>query len=247
MKRFVALDIMREVNYSSIKMRSRQLPLPLTARNCWGGARRGAGRKRASGGRASVPHRARPPLDARHPALVTLRACPGVTWLRSRPAHAALVAALSRASRDDFRVVHYSVQTNHVHLIVEAEGKDALARGMRGLAIRCALAVNRTLARRGALWAERYHASALRTPRMVRNALVYVLANARKHLRVVAGIDPRSSARWFDGFRDAMPRRDAAPPTRPARTWLLRFGWRRRGLLSVDEGPAPDARDLRAR
>ncbi len=136
-------------------------------------------------------------------------------------------------------MVQYSVQRDHLHLIVEADDKKALSRGMRGLAIRCALAVNLALRRRGALWADRYHASALRTPRMVRNALVYVLANAAKHLRAVAGLDPCSSAPWFDGFRDAI-----APPargglvTRPPRTWLLRVGWRRHGLLSRNEVPA---------
>ncbi len=110
-------------------------------------------------------------------------------------------------SRDDFRVVRHSVQRDHLHLIVEADDKKALSRGMRGLAIRCALAVNRALGRRGALWGDRYHASALRTPRMVRNALVYVLANAARHLRAVAGLDPCSSAPWFDGFHDAVATR----------------------------------------
>ncbi len=138
-------------------------------------------------------------------------------------------------------MVQYSVQRDHLHLIVEADDKKALSRGMRGLAIRCARAVNRALGRRGALWADRYHARALSTPRMVRNALVYVLANAAKHLRAVAGLDPCSSAPWFDGFREAEacpPTLRGVPPTRPPRTWLLRVGWRRYGLLSRDEVPA---------
>lgn len=171
--------------------------------------------------------------------MITLRAGSGVDWLRTPRAYRALESALRSSSRETFRVVHFSVQTDHLHLIVEADSADDLSRGMRGLAIRCALAVNRATGRRGALWGDRYHASALRTPRMVRNALVYVLANARKHLRVRGGIDPCSSARWFEGFRDF----DGAinPPCEPttwaARSWLLRTGWRRYGLLSVDDGP----------
>jgi hypothetical protein len=95
---------------------------------------------------------------------------------------------------------------------------------MRGLAIRCALAVNRAVGRHGALWGDRYHARALHTPRMVKNALIYVLANASKHRRAVAGVDPCSSARWFDGFaRAPVPPRDE-PPTKPPRTWPLRIG-----------------------
>ncbi|MEW6272614.1 MAG: transposase [Thermodesulfobacteriota bacterium] len=181
--------------------------------------------------------------------LVTLRARDGVGWLRTRLAYGALEAALAASSRNDFRVAEFSVQTSHLHLVVEADGRAALTRDMRGLAIRCARAVNRALGRCGALWGERYHARALSTPRAVRTGLLYVIANARKHGRVRAGIDPCSSARWFDGFR--WPRGGASPDaglapgeraTRSPRTWLLRVGWRRHGLLSPDEGPAPPAR-----
>ena len=83
-----------------------------------------------------------------------------------------------------FGSLHFSVQSNHVHLMVEARDKAHLSKGMRGLAIRVALAVNRALRRRGRVWSDRYHARALRTPREVRNGLVYVLANWKKHLRV---------------------------------------------------------------
>lgn len=226
-------------------MRPFQPLLPLVDRPRWGGARRGAGRKRAPGRRPSVAHRARPQHDSRHPALITLRARPGVDWLRTPVAYRALESALGAASRETFRVVHFSVQTDHVHLIVEAGSADASSRGLRGLAIRCALAVNRAMRREGALWGDRYHASALRTPRMVRNALVYVLANARKHLRVRGGLDPCSSARFFDGFRegaDGLASPIGEPPTRAARTWLLRVGWRRHGLLGRDEGPVAAGR-----
>ena len=138
--------------------------------------------------------------------------------------------------------MHFSVQRDHLHLIVEADDATALSRGMRALAIRCALGVNRALRRRGALWSDRYHALALATPRMVRNALVYVLANARKHLALAAGIDPCSSARWFDGFPESRPASHGDPPTRLPRTWLLRLGWRRHGLITRDEGPRPGRR-----
>lgn len=220
-------------------MRDAQRSLPLVERSRWGGSRRGAGMKRAPGRRPSVAHRARPQLDARHPALITLRAGAGVDWLRTPRAYRALEAALCRSSRETFRVVRFSAQTDHLHLIVESDSATDLSRGMRGLAIRCALAVNRAVGRRGPLWGDRYHASTLRTPRMVRNALVYVLANARKHLRVRQGLDPCSSARWFDGFRDvpAAVRPPCDSAVRAARTWLLRYGWRRYGLLSVEEGP----------
>jgi hypothetical protein len=69
-------------------------------------------------------------------------------------------------------VVHFSFQENHAHLIVEADDKSSLSRGLNGLSVRLARAYNRVLGRRGRLWAERFHARALRTPREMRRALV---------------------------------------------------------------------------
>jgi hypothetical protein len=144
-----------------------------------------------------------------------------------------------------FRVVEFSVQADHLHLIVEADNKDALSRGMRGLATRTARAVNRTLDRRGQVWADRFHSRPLCTPREVRNALVYVLMNFKKHFRhdgAASTIDSRSSAPWFDGFRGSAIRSvtDASNPAFVvrARTWLARIGWRLHGLIATDETPA---------
>jgi hypothetical protein len=96
--------------------------------------------------------------------------------------------------------------------------------------------VNRRLGRRGHVWHSRYHARLLRTPREVRNALVYVLNNWRKHGRTADGLDPRSSARWFDGWRNVVPA-VMGPAVRAARTWLMRIGWRKHGRIAVVESP----------
>jgi hypothetical protein len=137
------------------------------------------------------------------------------------------------------RVAHFSIQTNHLHLIIESTDAKALADGMRGLGVRLARAVNRVLGRRGPLAVDRYHAHPLRTPREVRHAIVYVLANARKHGTLTSGLDPLSSARWFDGYAAPAAPIDAnPPPTHPPRTWLLRVGWQRHGLIDPDETPA---------
>jgi putative transposase len=117
-----------------------------------------------------------------------------------------------------------------------------LSRGLRGLVIRLARAVNRGLGVRGPAWGDRYHARALKAPRAVRNAIVYVLVNARKHgLRLASGVDPFSSAPWFSGFAFARDLPLVSSPAIPAQTWLATVGWRRRGLLRLDERPrAPD-------
>jgi putative transposase len=146
-----------------------------------------------------------------------------------------------REALDGFRVVEFSIQHDHLHLIVEAMSRKAMARGMKGLTCRIAKAVNRALERAGAVFADRYHVRALATPTEVRHALRYVLQNAGKHdahhpapdveTCTVDGIDPCSSARWFTGWRTPPPAPDTAPPVSPPRTWLLREGWRRLGLL----------------
>ena len=160
----------------------------------WGGKRKGAGRKRRSE-RPSVPHDARPELAARHPVHVTLRLARGLPSLRVGRSYRVLEGAM-RAGRERFglRLVKYSVQSNHVHMLVEADGRESLSRGMQGLAIRMARALNRTWTRTGKVFADRYHAHVLGTPREVRNALAYVLGNARKHgVRLLEAIDPFSS------------------------------------------------------
>jgi REP element-mobilizing transposase RayT len=156
-------------------------------------------------------------------------------------------------TRSDFRLVHYSLQGNHAHLIVEAQDRDALGRGMMAIAARLARAVNRVAERAGSVLADRYHVRLLPTPKEVRNALRYVLLNARRHAKpvgkaVVAPVrlDPASSGRWFDGWRrdravtgsnDERARSDARPAVARARTWLLSVGWRRHGLLDPADVP----------
>jgi REP element-mobilizing transposase RayT len=160
--------------------------------------------------------------------------------------------SLSEAcERGEFRVSHYSLQRDHAHLIVEARGKDALARGMKSVAARLARALNRVSARSGPVLDGRYHHRSLRSPREVRRALAYVLLNARRHLAKSRGVarsgtahlDGASSARWFDGWRQRVEgsssKAGAIPEVARPRTWLLRLGWRRHGLIDPSEVPGP--------
>ncbi len=214
-------------------------------RRGWGGPRPDAGRKPASK-RPPVHHVKRPPVPRGCPSHVTLRVRRGLPSLRNRRFLKAFRRSLRQArERGEFRVVHYSVQRNHVHLLVESAGKRALGNGMKAVAARLARAVNRVFRRSGQVLYGRYHLRVLRTPREVRNALAYVLLNARKHWKErhgVApplGLDEASSGRWFDGWKRRIP----APPLRDppevaaAHTWLLVAGWRRHGLVDPSEVP----------
>ncbi|HEY2746727.1 MAG TPA: transposase [Polyangia bacterium] len=158
----------------------------------WGGAREGAGRKRVRE-RAGVRHRARPVLTARFPVHVTWRMCEGVWKLRTRRCFGALARAFWGGSdRFGFRLVHYSVQGNHVHLLVEARDERSLSRGMNGLGVRVAKGLNRVMRRHGKVLEDRYHGHVLRTPTEVRRARNYLLQNAAQHIGLV-GADPYTS------------------------------------------------------
>ena len=211
--------------------------LQLAAARTWGGARKGAGRKPR--GRPSMPHVTRPRVDPRFPVQVTIRATPGLPSLRSPRVFGALRRAIARASLDRFRVIHFSIQQDHGHFIVEGDEARRARGGVHGLAIRLALAVNRALGRKGKVVGDRYHARPLTTPRQIRTSMVYVLLNFRKHLRAPAGIDPLSSGPHFSGWQANPAASDVAPATVQPGTWMARVGWRLGGgPLRVDEHPA---------
>ena len=194
-------------------------------------------------------HRSRDPFRRLTPAHVTLRAVEGLPSLRTVRIVREIERTFARGcARSGFRLVHYSLQGNHAHLIVEAQDPDTLGRGMIALGTRLARAVNRVAGRSGRVLADRYHVRLLPTPREVRNALRYVLLNARRHSstarstsKQAARLDPASSGRWFDGWRhkrsedeeETARKRSVASP----RTWLLKIGWRRHGLLDPADVP----------
>jgi REP element-mobilizing transposase RayT len=203
----------------------------------WGGQRKGAGTK-PNGERAGVSHRRRADLAPRFPVHVTLEVRPELPSLRRGNPHTVLVAvfaAMRARGEECFRLVHYSVQSNHLHLVCEARDRVALSRGIQLLAIRIAKRLNRLWQRAGKLFADRYHDRILRSPNEVRNALAYVLNNAWKHgINLPADEpDPCSSGRWFDGWRGRSRRARDSTPLASARTWLLSVGWLRRGEIEL--------------
>jgi len=148
-----------------------------------------------------------------------------------------------------FRICHFDIQGNHIHLVVEACDAAALAHGMQRWSSMVARGINRKLGRSGAVFADRYHSEIMRTPRQIRHTLCYVLQNGRRHgLRMprgYGGVDPYSSAWYFDGWAHERWRRglsppddDEGPPVARPHTWLLATGWRAHGLIGITEVPA---------
>jgi putative transposase len=200
-----------------------------------------------------MAHGTRPAHRASEPVHVTLRCV--LRSLRSQFVYPTVVGAIRSANHrwhGRFGIVHFSVQADHVHLIIEAVDRRALIGGVRGLEVSLARRLNRLLFRRGRCWSDRWHQRALKTPRSVRRALVYVLANFKKHGEFVrAPIDPCSSGPYFPEYVECRGKapfelqsklvppqfRKEGPPIREPTSWLLRIGWQRWGQISFHEAP----------
>jgi REP element-mobilizing transposase RayT len=186
-----------------------------------GGAREGAGRPRTSD---RMPHTRRPPVSRHRPHHVTVKTVRGTWNLRSQRCFAPIRKALEAlGERKAFRLVQFSVQHDHIHMIVEADHRRALSEALRTMLIRVARGLNRVMGVRGRRFGDRYHEHILKTPTETRNALRYVLRNRGIHrerwgrTRELA-VDPFSSE--ADELRGLL---------RPPQAWLLREGWSRAG------------------
>lgn len=194
-----------------------------------GGARAGAGRPRKRD--PGVSHGPRPKLPGRYPVHVTVRVRKHVVNLRTWRCFQLICAAFTAAcDRFGMRVIALSVQGNHLHLLLEAACAAALARGMKGLEVRLARALNRLMGIKGSVFTERFHVRVLRNPRQVRAALAYIMGNTAKHARQVGrpvptGYRDRYTVGYF-GARTLLPEGTAGMVV-PPKTWLLRFGWQR--------------------
>jgi len=203
-----------------------------------GGKRKGAGRPPK--GERSLTSHAKSPLVTRHdPLMITVKVRKDIPNLRNKKT-LALFQSVLRAMRDfdGFRVVHYSLQRDHIHLIVEGDSTEAVSKGMQSLLIRFARAINRMLGRSGPVLADRYHAEEMKSPRETKNKLAYTLCNANKHgeaIGVGMELDRFSSAPVFPGWtelaraevRDVTEQDVVSAPT----SWRLTKGWRKHGLI----------------
>ncbi len=207
----------------------------------WGGYRPGSGR-RPKGDVSGVSHHTRAEISSRNPVCITLRTKPELGNLRRKKLHDAVCGALIEGcDTGTFRICQYSVQKNGILLLAEAKDRVSLSRGMQGVNVRIAKALNRLWDRNGSVFADRYETQVLKSGQQVRAALVYILNNFRLESKSDKNsVDQFSSATYFDGW-DNPPSKmaeklDPAPVVAP-RTALLKTSWRKYGLLKVEEVP----------
>ncbi len=224
----------------------------------WGGKRKGAGRP-AKGARSSEPHKARVRFSSPTPAHVTLRVVAPIPTLRRPDAYHAIRRSMYTVmERSEFRIVHISIERNHLHLIVEADDHVALWEGLRTFQSSAAQRLNRAISlatgtrRLGKVFDDRYHSRLITSPTQAHNALAYVLNNFRRHgldrglETMFWDVDYYSSGPSFDGWAELddspflvptpdYPRLSVCRP----KTWLLRTGWRLAGPIHMRDIPGP--------
>ena len=197
-----------------------------------------------------VSHLTRPDHDARHPIHITMRRVRLGPSFREERIYRAILNQLADAKRRGTRVLQHTAQHDHLHLMVESGDRKDLAKKLRTLISRIAVAVNRVAGRRGQLFGDRYHRHDLTTPREVRNALRYILFNTRKHAKSYDALDAMSSTPWFSAWsRDCAPDAErladarakwwpVGSPLSAPQTWLAEKGWLRAGgPLAYNEMP----------
>ncbi len=225
-----------------------------------GGARKGAGRKAEldpRGKRVHSTHTKRPAFTRHRPLLVTVNFVQGLPSFRRADLGARVCAAIQAGNqREDFRVVHLGLLSNHLHMICEADGPEALASGMKGLGGRIAKAVNAVLRRKGAVVSGRFDLQVLQSLQQVRNAVAYVLRNGEHHGVLhpwrsgygVPTVDRWTSAAWFSGWIDPVLNVPdggcGAGVVRPARSYLMYKAFEERGLSYRDPIPGQHKRHV---
>ncbi len=175
------------------KRKSKQLVMTY---GTWGGWRPGAGRKPSKRRNKRVLHRKRHKVTRRCPVHITLKVHRELSSLRVKARCQVIRRAFAAAcAYDGVRIVDWSIQNNHLHLIAEADSTQQLSRAMQGFCVRVAKGLNSLLDRKGSVFTERYHLRVLGTPQEIRNARAYVIGNYRRHAAAAGRkVDPG----WVD-------------------------------------------------
>ena len=198
-----------------------------------GGRRKGAGRKKQKPDEPA--HTARAKINERVPFHGGLRMVKGAPNLRQPNFMKAFLIAVHRAKAKGLRINQYSIESNHIHLVAEADSNRDLKIGMQSLIASITWALRKLFRHAGEVFAKRYFLHAIKQPREMRHALKYVLFNHAKHIKAKPYTDVYSSAHSFYDAKLFQPTHTKPPSwlrsmsdaLSPARSWLQTVGWKR--------------------
>jgi putative transposase len=186
--------------------------------------------------RSAIPHRRRPSHDPKTAMHMTVRRRDNLPSFRRQRVLDLVHELIEKKNDDSFQIVHWSIQSNHIHLVCKARDRRAVTRKMQGFMIAFAKRLNALLGnRKGKVWADRYFARDILDSKEMKNVLAYVFGNAKKHGAVPKESrmpDVFASGMLFDGWDVKLQvfRFDDWPQPRP-RTPMLRRWWRLHGPL----------------
>lgn len=203
----------------------------------WGGKRKGAGRKNRSG---TLNHLKRQRVNPKAPIHVTMKLREGLPNIQCPEMHEKFKSGLRKAKALGLRVIHYTVERNHIHMMIECSNNSSLSRGMKSLGASFGRAIRAFAGGKGPVFKERFHMRVVKTPMEVRNVIAYVLTNTSKHHKMAPGPTPYSSGMYFSEWKKLLGRR-AGPVLREfvpittdlpeflcePKSWLAREGWRK--------------------
>ncbi len=207
-----------------------------------GGSRKGAGCKKILKGMQT--HIARPEISDKYPLHINVKIKKNLPNLRTKKLFTIVKKAIIRARVRGFRINHFAVLKNHIHLIAEGKDKEQMGKAMQALTLSLAKSINSTCRRTGKVFIDRYHLHILRTPIEVKNALKYVFKNAAKHYHLKNIFDPYSSLIAFKEKEKLLGQAGFLIPkilssfdeiydhlqsimniVDPPTSWLLKTGW----------------------
>lgn len=109
--------------------------------------------------------------------------------------------AIRRSRIKGLRIIHYTLEYNHIHLLVEAADKQTVHQGMQSFGITFAKKINAIKRLKGTVYKHRYHLRKINSPRELKNVLYYIFNNGIHHKRTSTVLDPYNTLPAFKSLK----------------------------------------------
>jgi REP element-mobilizing transposase RayT len=141
--------------------------------------------------------------------------------LKNKSILKALQHSIKKARSLGLKVIHYTLEYDHVHLLIEASDKISLGKGMQSLGISFSKGINKIKKQTGKVFKTRYHFRKLNSPREIKNALNYILGNGIKHRETLSVINSFNSLPAINNFKHLYPGFELMIEETISKSWVL--------------------------